>query len=133
MVTNYFANVIMGNVFATKTSPATPTDYYLGLSTGTPTVSGTGVVEPTQSKGYQRIALMDLSQPTNGLITNTEELSFPESTASWGTITHFVIYDAQTGGNLLMFDALSTARVIEAETVLLVRNNSLRLSLTNPV
>ena len=134
MNTNYFLNCVAGNVFQTKTSPAIPTAYYIGLSTTAPAVDGTGVNEPSIDAGYARVPLTSLSEPVDGLITNTLAINFNESTASWGTITHFVIYDAADAdsGNLLMFGALSTPRAVEADTIMTIKENYLKLSATNP-
>ena len=132
MNTTYFLNLVAGNMFRTKTSPAIPTEYYIGLSTTEPTMSGANVSEPSVSAGYGRVLLENLGAPTNGVVTNTANVNFEESTASWGTVTHFVIYDAEIEGNLLMFGALSTPRVVEAATVMTIRQDYLRLSAQNP-
>lgn len=131
MNTTYFLNQVMGNVFKTKTTPALPGGYYIGLSSTTPKADGTGVTEPVTSAGYARVKLESLSAPANGVITNTAAISFNESTANWGTMTHFVIYDAATGGNLLMFDALSPVRPAEEGTVITIKNGKLSLALTS--
>lgn len=132
MNTMHFLNRVAGNLFRTETSPAIPTEYYIGLSTTEPTMNGTNVSEPSASTGYSRVLLDNLSAPTNGVVTNTRNINFEESTASWGTITHFVIYDAEVDGNLLMYGALSTPRVVEAATVMTIRQDYLRLSAQNP-
>lgn len=132
MNTTHFLNRVAGNLFRTETSPAIPTEYYIGLSTTEPTMSGTNVSEPSTSAGYGRVLLENLSTPTNGVVTNTANINFEESTASWGTVTHFVIYDAEIDGNLLMYGALSTPRVVEAATVMTIRQDYLRLSAQNP-
>lgn len=132
MNTTHFLNRVAGNLFRTETSPAIPTEYYIGLSTTEPTMSGTNVSEPASGAGYSRVLLNNLSTPTNGVVTNTANINFEESTASWGTITHFVIYDAEIGGNLLMYGALSTPRVVEAATVMTIRQDYLRLTAQNP-
>lgn len=132
MNTTHFLNRVAGNLFRTETSPAIPTEYYIGLSTTEPTMSGTNVSEPASGAGYSRVLLNNLSVPTNGVVTNTANINFEESTASWGTITHFVIYDAEIGGNLLMYGALSTPRVVEAATVMTIRQDYLRLTAQNP-
>lgn len=62
--------------------------------------------------------LENLSEPADGVITNEQAISFDESTANWGTMSHFVIYDALDAGNLLMYDTLSTPRNVEAATTL---------------
>lgn len=134
MNTNYFLNCVAGNVFQTKTSPAVPSKYYIGLSTTAPSVDGTGFNEPSADAGYARVELTSLSEPTDGLVTNTLAINFDESTASWGTITHFVIFDdgAVDSGNLLMYGALSTPRAVEAATIMTIKENYLKLSVTNP-
>lgn len=132
MNTTYFLNCVAGNLFGTTTSPAIPSAYYIGLSTTAPAIDGSNVSEPASGSGYSRVVLDNLSAPTDGVVTNTASVNFEESTASWGTVTHFVIYDAQTGGNLLMYGALSTPRVVEEATVMTIRQSYLRLSTQNP-
>lgn len=132
MTTTYFLNRIMGNVFKTETSPALPEKVYLGLSTSAPDIDGSGVTEPLVSAGYERVELNSLSKPSNGVITNESAISFPESSASWGTVTHFALYDAPVNGNLLMFNVLSQARSVESATIVMVKTGSLKLTLANP-
>lgn len=133
MNTNYFLSCVAGNIFHTRTSPAVPSSYYIGLSTTAPNTDGTGYSEPSSDAGYGRVKLTSLSEPADGLVTNTAAVSFAESTASWGTVTHFVIFDeaAVGSGNLLMYGTLSTPRTVEAETTILIKENYLRLSVTN--
>lgn len=132
MTSTYFLNCIMGNVFQTKLSPGLPSKVYLGLSSSAPDVDGSGATEPLASAGYSRVELNSLDVPTNGVITNKSEISFPESSASWGTVTHFVLYDAPVNGNLLMFNVLSQTRSVEQATIVMVKAGSLKLTLANP-
>lgn len=132
MTTTDFLNRIMGNVFHTQTSPGLPSVVYLGLSTSAPGVDGSGVTEPLASAGYARVELTSLDPPTNGVITNGGEIAFPESSASWGDVTHFVLFDAPVNGNLLMFNALSQTRSVETATIVMVKRGSLKLTLANP-
>lgn len=134
MNTTYFKNLIMGNLFKTKTSPAIPTNYYIGLSSTAPTLAGGNVTEPSTSQtGYARVKLSSLSTPTDGVITNTADIRFNESQSDWfgagKPATHYVIYDAQTGGNLLMYNELSKSRIIESNTIATITASSLQLKL----
>lgn len=133
MVTTYFLNLVAGNVFGSKINPSIPGDYYLGLSSAAPSLDGTGAVEPVASAGYARVKLTGLSEPVNGVISNINALSLPKSTADWGTMTHFVVYDGATGGNLLMYDPLPRSRSVEADTIVTVTAESLKLTIQNPV
>lgn len=135
MNTTYFLNLVAGNVFGTKTTPAIPSTYYIGLSSTTPTTSGTNVTEPSGG-GYARVAFNSaMSEPTNGVITNSAAITFAESTADWFTsaspATYYVIYDAATGGNLLMYNALTHSRIIEINTIATIQVGSLVLQLTD--
>lgn len=137
MITTYFKNMIMGNVFKSKTDPSLPNTYYLGLSSTAPTVSGTNATEPFISgNGYARVALdaNNLSAPSNGVVKNKAIVSFDESLADWfpaGTpATHYVVYDSATGGNLLMYNQLKAPRVIESGTIVSIKVNGFSLQLT---
>lgn len=132
MNTTYFLNQVMGNLFKTKETPALPSEYYIGLSSTAPNISGGNVTEPLSNSGYKRVKLDNLSEPADGVITNEQAISFDESTANWGTMSHFVIYDALEAGNLLMYDTLSTPRNVEAATIVTIKANSLTLTLSNP-
>ena len=130
MNTTYFLNLVSGNVYGTKKTPAIPDQYYIGLSSTAPSADGLNVTEPATG-GYQRVQLTGLSEPTAGVVTNPTSISFPESTQSWGTVSYFVIFDAATEGNLLMYGALEEARTVEAATIMTLRANSLTLSVLN--
>lgn len=132
MNTTYFLNQVMGNLFKTKETPALPSEYYIGLSSTAPNISGGNVTEPLSNSGYKRVKLENLSEPADGVITNKNAISFDESTSNWGTMSHFVIYDALEAGNLLMYDTLSTPRNVEAATIVTIKANSLTLTLSNP-
>lgn len=130
MTTTYFLNNIIGNVFKSKTDPPLPSEYYIGLSTTAPDLSGTNVTEPSGGN-YSRVLLTGLSEPENGLITNTSDIEFPETTDDWGTVTHYVVYDSKVGGNLLMYEAFENSRLIQAESQARFKSRSLTFSLNN--
>lgn len=131
MNTTYFLNLVSGNVFGSKKSPAIPEKYYLGLSSTAPSLDGSGATEPGSGTGYARVELTSLSTPINGVVTNSDAIDFAESTAEWGTMTHFVIYDALSKGNLLMYGELSASRKVEANTIMTIKLGSLNLSVVN--
>jgi hypothetical protein len=117
--TNYLKNVVLNNVFG-GTAFTPPATLYLGLSTTAVTEAGGGITEPTGG-AYARVSFAnnkttgwDTGTGADNLISNLSELTFPEATASWGTITHFFISDAATGGNILVSEALTTAKTISS-------------------
>ncbi len=137
MNTTYFMNQIMGNVFGSKTDPALPQQYFLGLSTTAPNVDGTGVSEPnTPGDAYSRVLITCFSEPINGVIHNTDSITFPESLHPWcdpaAPITHYAIFDAAEGGHLLVYDELAPSRIVEVNTVVAIKPESLTITLSNP-
>ena len=134
MNTKHFLNLVAGNVFQSQTTPAIPTEYYICLSNTTPNINGSNVNEPPASGSYQRIKLTNLSAPTDGVITNNADISWPESTSDWGIVTSYVIFDSSTvgAGNLLVFGDLSTPRSVERDTIMTIKAAYLRLSALNP-
>ena len=96
-----------------KSTFALPT-VYIALSTASPLDSGAGMAEPSGS-GYTRVTTSGASwnAAAAGSVANATDLTFPEASGSWGTISHFALFDAISGGNMLGWAALSAAKAIE--------------------
>ena len=71
-----------------------------------------------------------MSNPANGSTQNNSIIFFPEATASWGTITYFGLYNAATGGNLVLYGALTNPISIAANYVPLFRVGNFSLTLS---
>lgn len=131
MNTTYFLNLVAGNVFKSKTTPAIPSKLYIGFSKTAPNLGGKNVTEPS-GNGYARVEITSLGEPSGGQVSNRSNIMFGESTGSWGTLTHYVIYDAVTGGNLLMYGELKTSRTVDSDTTMFFKAGELKLSVVNP-
>lgn len=93
IVENQTLNLILrGEAFPT------PTAWYVGLYTSDPGEAGTGT--EVTGGGYARIQVT-FTKATTGSTTNVADIMSAVSTAAWGTITHFGIFDAVTAGRLL--------------------------------
>ena len=46
---------------------------------------------------------------TDGAITNDQDITFATAGGAWGNVSHVAIFDAATGGNLLVYGALASA------------------------
>ena len=111
---------------------------YIGLSTTPPARDGTGFTEPSGGVGYKRVLLGMSGQSTSqrmntasaGGISNKETVYFPEATGSWGTCTHYLLFDAATGGPLLAFGALTDNITPTNGTVPLIRTGELQMTLS---
>jgi hypothetical protein len=92
-----------------------PNPIYVGIMTAEPNDDGTGVVEPS-GMAYERVSvdnnLTEWPAASGGQKSNASTITFPTATGDWGTITHFGIFDAISGGNLLAFGELNVSRVV---------------------
>ncbi len=121
-VTKIFANTLLTNIFASA---------YIGLSSTKPATDGTGVTEPLESAGYKRVASSGGSfSATNGTITNTAYLYFPEATAAWGNISYLCVFDGNSSSaKLRYFGALKSPKNIEINAVPLFRPGSINITI----
>lgn len=107
-MSNYLENALV-NVTLRATTYVTPATVYVALYTSDPTEADTGA--EVTGGAYARQAVT-FAAPTNGATTNTNNVTFPQATAGWGTVTHIGYRDALTNGNLLYYAPLATARTI---------------------
>jgi len=109
-LSDYIENEILDHVL--KTGDFTqPANLYVGLSTADPTDDASGIAEPS-GNGYARVNHNAWDAAVSRATENTGTISFPEATGSWGTITHFFISDASSGGNMIAHGALSASKTI---------------------
>lgn len=99
---------------------------YLAMSTASGGEDGSTIAEPVGS-GYIRQMVTAYSVSGNQLVLD-EAVSFPQSTGSWGTLTHGAVYDAETGGNYLG-DAEVVSTDCPANTVITVPQGTAILSM----
>jgi len=110
---DYWEDEILDHIF-NKGAYTAPT-IYVGLSTADPTDTGGGLAEPS-GNGYTRVttAAGDWTVSSGGAISNANALTFPQATGSWGTVSHFALFDASSGGNMLAHGSLGTPQAIVA-------------------
>ena len=125
---DYWENRILDYVFD-KASLTTPT-IYLGLSTADPADDGSSLAEPSGS-AYVRVqtSASDWNTASGGSLDNANEIVFPMATSPWGTMTHFVLFDAATGGNMLAYGTLSPSKSIGSGDIAKFSAGDLVLSL----
>jgi len=110
---DYWENEILDHLFS-KGAYAAPA-IYVALSTSDPGDDGSGAAEPAGGS-YTRIETCgaDWTDAGGGCIDNADAIQFPQATDSWGTITHFALYDGLTGGHLLACGALASSLPVAA-------------------
>jgi hypothetical protein len=123
--TDYYENKIADHLFrGMALSESSPASYYVGLltascsdsSAGTEVSGGdyarVGVTRAEASWKGSHGSATGASSGTNGTISNAAAITFPAPTASWGTITHFAIYDASTSGNQILCQSLTASKTV---------------------
>ena len=93
----------------------TPPTMYVALSTADPLDDGSGLAEPS-GDGYARVqtAGTDWNAALGGAIDNSNAITFNEATGAWGNITHFALFDAASGGNMLLSGALGMSKTFSS-------------------
>ena len=84
---------------------------YVGLFTAAPSDAGGGT--ECSGNSYARVDANAKFGAASGTgMSNDGAITFAAASGSWGTVTHFGIFDALTTGNLLAWGALGTQKAI---------------------
>ena len=114
-LSTYLENKVLDEVFG-KTDYVAPTTLYLGLSTTAPTKGGTNITEPTGG-AYGRVAITNnvtnFPAASNSSKANGAVFTFPEATGAWGNVAYWVVFDASSGGNMIVFGNITTPKTID--------------------
>lgn len=100
---DYLENKILDHVLK-NTSYTSPTTVYCAAYTSDPGETNTGT--EVSGNAYARVAIT-FGSASSGSSTNSADIVFPTASGSWGTITHFAIFDQLTTGNMLVYGALT--------------------------
>lgn len=102
---NYLENKILDHVVG-KSSYMMPT-VYVALSTTEPLDTGSGLTEPS-SGGYVRKSTTgaDWEIAANGATQNANAITFTQASGNWGSLSHFALVDALSGGNMLAYGTI---------------------------
>ena len=113
-MSDYLENEILDHILGTG-AYTMPTTVYVGLSTGSFGDDNSGT--ELTGNGYARQSI-SFGAAASGTASNDAAVEFPAATGSWGTVSHFGLFDASTGGNLLIHGALTASKVIETGDIL---------------
>ena len=108
---DFWEDEILDHVFD-KVAYTAPS-IYVGLSTADPLDDASGLAEPS-GNGYARVvtAPADWTVSSGGALDNANAVDFPQASGPWGTVSHFALFDAITGGNMLAHGSLGTPQAI---------------------
>lgn len=108
--TDYLENKILDHILG-KTAYTMPA-VYVGLFTAAPSESGGGTEVSGGSYARKSTVGADWNAASGGSSSNANAIVFITPTGSWGTITHYGIFDAASGGNLLRYAVLTASKTI---------------------
>jgi hypothetical protein len=123
-MSDYLENEILDHILATGSYTA-PTAVYVGLSTASFADDNSGT--ELSGSGYARVAAT-FGAAASGTASNSAAIEFPAATGSWGTVSHFGIFDASTAGNLLIHGAFTASKVIASGDILKISTGDLDIS-----
>lgn len=123
-MSDYLENEILDHILGTG-AYTMPTTVYVGLSTGSFGDDNSGT--ELSGSGYARQSAT-FNAAASGTADNSAAIEFPAATASWGTVSHFGIFDASSAGNLLIHGSFSTAKTIATGDILKISAGDLDIS-----
>jgi len=106
--TDFMENKIIDHMLRNQ-AYTPPSTIYLALFTSAPSDAGGGTEVSGGSYARQAVTL---SAASGGASENSADITFPQATADWGTITHVALMDAETGGNMLMHTAIDASKTV---------------------
>ena len=123
--TDFLENEILDHIFngSAYSSPSK----YVALFTAAPSDSGGGT--EVSAAGYARKLHSAWAVASSGQTSNTGAITFDAAGASWGTITHFGIFDALINGNLLAWAAVGTSKAVTSGDVVSFADGALDITL----
>ena len=122
---DYLENKVLDHVLR-NVSYSSPTTVFVGLYTSNPTDTNSGT--EVTGGSYARQAL-SVTTASAGIVTSSADVTFPQCTASWGSVGFIGILDAVSSGNLLMHTALTTAKTIDSGDILKITTGNLTVTL----
>ena len=124
-MSNYLETALV-NATLRNTAYTSPAAVYAALFTTDPTDAGSGT--EVTGGSYARTAIT-FGSPSNGVTTNSADVTFPTCTVAWGTVTHMGIYDASTSGNLLYHTPLDASKTVDSGDIFKISSGNLSVTL----
>jgi hypothetical protein len=94
---NWINHIFLGAAFTS------PTTVYLALGTG---ATDAGITGEPGAGNYGRVAVT-FGAASARAISNSAQITFPQATGNWGTMTHWAVYDASSAGNPLAWGTIN--------------------------
>ena len=123
-LSDYAENKVLDVLGANATFTA-PSNVYLGLSTASFADDNSGT--ELSGSNYARVSV-SFGAAAGGTMSNDAAIEFAAATGSWGSVSHWGLFDALTSGNLLVHGSFTTAKTIASGDVLKVATGDLDIT-----
>ena len=123
-MSNTLENEILDHILATG-SFTMPTAVYLGLSVASMGEAADGT--ELSGSSYARQAAT-FSAASGGTTSNSNTITFPTATGSWGSIGFWSLWTASSSGTMLLHGSFTTAKTISSGDVLRVSAGDLDIT-----
>ena len=124
-ISNFLEDAIINATLRNTTYTSVAT-VYVSLWTSDPTDAGSGT--EVSGGSYARTAVT-FGAPSNGVTTNSADVTFPTATGTWGTVGWIGINDALSSGNLLYHTALDASKSITSGDIFKITTGNLSVTL----
>ena len=108
--TNYMEDLVLTALVNGTTLQLSSEKPFIGLLTAAPSDDSSGTECSTASYIRKQVGgtgQSDFILPESGTARNQGEFRWDDATEDWGEITHVALYDAETGGNMLVYGTLT--------------------------
>ena len=123
-MSDYLENKLLNHVLR-NTAYTSPSTVYLGLSTGSFGDDNSGT--ELSGNNYSRVSIA-FDAASSGATDNTSNVEFAAASGSWGSVSHYGIFDASSSGNLLIHGAFSAAKTIASGDILRINAGELDIT-----
>lgn len=100
--------------------------YFLALFTASPGEEGGGTEVSGASYARQQVTF---GTPSSGKMVNSAAIEFPTATESWGTAVAWGLCDAEQGGNLVWYGAITTPKELLAGDIYRINSGNMTLTM----
>lgn len=118
-LTNVSLPVVLDALFGKVTPSTVPATLYYALFTATPNAAGGGT--EVSGGSYARVAVTNnttnFPNTASQNKTNGTAITWPTSTAAWGTIVAWGVYDASSGGNLWAYGPVTSVTMNNGDSI----------------
>lgn len=125
-MSNYLENKLIDYIFRGQAFTPPSTLYFAALTVApSDTGGGTEVTGGSYARvavtasmsnfsGTQGAGTTSGSNGTSGTTYNNVDIQFPSPTANWGTVVGMGVFDAASGGNLLVYGPISPSKTVNS-------------------